>query len=333
MTSWYLWLTPLAVGAIIALLGFVGCQLVFPLDDVDIGDFTVYDETVLADSPVMYLRLQESSPGTVIPGGEAVDLAGGNHPGVYERLGNALPDDPATLSPAAGPPLLEIGIAPALLPPESLTTAIRVRAARVRVPFSAAINPAQFTFEVFVQPEWDLSVLGRYYAVVENTDKPPTGSTNSKQKGFAIYAGPESPGNPQTPYRWQLWVGSGTDFRQLVEQPPVDPSNPGPLVEAAPTYLGVTCDGSEYQLFAYNDGRDIDAVKYRLVPQPYVPNTNGDMTIGMTQASRSLVPPFPGPANRNLYPFIGKMQEVALYDQVLTEARIVSHITTAFYGG
>ncbi len=331
MTYWYLWLTPIAVGTVIALLGFVGCNLVFKLEETSIGDFTVYDETVLADAPVMYLRLQESSPGTAIPGGEAVDAVGA-HPGTYERLGTALPDDPTALSPEAAPPLLEIGIAPALLPPDSLTTAMRVRAARVRVPFAAAINPPVFTFEIFVQPEWDLTALGRYYAVVESTDKPATGSNNSKQKGFAIYAGPSSPTDLQTPYRWQLWVGTGTDFRQLAEQPPANAGNPGPMVEAAPTYLCVTFDGSEYQLFAYTETRDIDSVKYRLVPEPFVANTNADMTIGMAQATRSLVPPFPGP-NRNLYPFIGKMQEVVMYDKVLTEERIISHIMTAFFGG
>lgn len=331
MSYWYLWLTPIAVGAIVSLLGFVGCNLIFKLDETHVGDFTKYGETILADTPVMYLRLQESSPGTVIPGGAAVDELGAN-PGIYERLGTALPDDPTALSPAAGPPLLEIGIAPPVLPPESLTTATRVRAGRVRVPFSAAINPPQFTFEIFVEPEWDLSVLGRYYAVVESTDKPATASTNSKQKGFAMYAGPESPTNPQTPYRWQLWVGSGSDFRQLALAPPANAGNPGPLVEAAPTYLCVTFDGADFQLFAYSDGRDIDSVKYRLLPQPFVQNSNADMTIGMAQASRSLVPPFPGP-NRNLYPFIGKLQEVAIYNTALNEERIVSHIMTGFYGG
>ena len=330
MHDWYLWLTPIAVGAIVSLLCHVGCNQIFGLDEVRLVDFTRYVEEVLSDAPVMYLRLQESSPATTIPGGVAVDEMGSNN-GTYERIGTVLADDPSTLSPTSGQPLLEIGIAPSVLPDGSLTTAIRVRGGRVRVPFAAAINAPQFTFEILVQPEWDLSVLGRYYAVAESTDKPATGSTNSKRRGFALYAGPSSPVSLQSPYRWQLWVGPGTDFRQLVEQPPANAGNPGPLVEVKPTYLCVTFDGSAYTLFAYSDGRDFDSVKYALIAEPYVQNINADLTIGMTQASRSLIPPFPGP-NRNLYPFAGKLQEVAIYNTALKEERIVTHMMAGFVG-
>ncbi len=330
MQYWYLWLTPLAVAAIVSLFCFVGCDLIFTLDDATFADFTKYGEEVLSDAPVMYLRLQERSPVTTIPGGTAADETGVNN-GTYERLGTALADDPATLSPASGQPLLEIGIAPALLPDGSLTTAVRVRGGRVRVPFATAINPPQFSIEILVEPEWDLNALGRYYAVFESTDKPATGSTNSKQRGFGLYAGPSSPADPQTPYRWQLWVGSGSDFRQLAEQPPANAGNPGPLVEAAPTFLCATFDGSEFALFAYSAGRDFDSVKYRLVTQPYVPNINADLTIGMTQGSRSLVAPFPGP-DRNMYPFAGKLQEAVIFNTALKEERIVSHMMAGFIG-
>ena len=107
MHDWYLWLTPIAVGAIVSLLCHVGCNQIFGLDEVRLVDFTRYVEEVLSDAPVMYLRLQESSPATTIPGGVAVDEMGSNN-GTYERIGTVLADDPSTLSPTSGQPLLDL---------------------------------------------------------------------------------------------------------------------------------------------------------------------------------------------------------------------------------
>lgn len=326
LNDWYIWATPVAVLAIVSMFCFTGCKFTAPTAEVTVGP---YADEVASDVPVMYLRLQERAPGTTVPGGTAVDQMGG-HNGVYER-GPALQDIPQFLSPAASPPLIEIGVTPSLLATDDTTTALRVSAARVRVPFSPALNPPGFTLEALVQPEWDLSQQGRYYTVLESSDEPALGSTNSKRLGYAIYAGPADPTTPNTPYRWQLWVGDGNGFRQLKEQPPANPANPGPLVAAEPTYVAATFDGTDFVLWAYSAGRDMDFVKYSLVPQPYSPNTNlnSDLVIGIALARRGLVPPFPGP-ELPLYPFTGKLQEVAVHNTGLAETRIMSHIMSAF---
>lgn len=327
MSASYLWLTPIAVVAIVSLFCFVGCNQIFDLDAVSaVGP---YQDNVIPDAPAMYLRLQEQSPPTPLPGGTAED-AMGNQNGVYERAGAPLPDDPATLSPGTGPLILQVGIGPSLVPADDTATSMRVRGGRVAVPFSPSLNAAQFTLEAIVLPEWDLSIRGRYYAVMESTNEPVGGGNKPKRLGYALYAGPEDPTTPDTPYRWQLWVGSGTDFRQLKEQPPADPNNPGPLVSAAPTYLCARFDGSDFDLFVFTADHDIDTVKYHLQPQPYVPNANDELTIGMAGRFRSLVAPFPGPA-RSLYPFNGRMQEVAVYDKSLSEERIATHASNMFF--
>jgi hypothetical protein len=332
VTDWHLWFTPIAVIAIVALFAFVGCG---SFGSTEAVTPKAYKDDVKDDAPVMYLRLQEQKPATAVPGGKAKDEQG-SHDGIYETAGSPLTDDPATLSPAATPILLDIGIGPALLSTDAASTAIRVRGGRVTVASSPALNPVQFSFEALVQAEWNLSALGRYYAVVESTDEPPGGSNKSKKFGYALYAGPADPTTPNTPYRWQLWFGNGTTFKQLKEQPfappvPPDPPNPGPLVEAKPTYLCVTHGGGDTVLYVYTLERDLDWVKYRLVPQAYAPNTTGALTLGMARRFRSLVAPFPGPA-KGLYPFVGKLQEIAIYNKALTEERITSHAMNALHG-
>jgi hypothetical protein len=200
---------------------------------------------------------------------------------------------------------------------------MRVQGAGVDVKFDAALNTSTFTVVALVQPEWDVSdpaLFGRYYCVVESSDQPAAGSGQSKKLGFALYAGPEDPTLPNTPYRWQFWIGDGTGFRQLKEQNPQpdgDPMTP-PFVENAPTFLCIQFDGVDYRLYYYTPGRDLDQSKYFMVrpPADYQPTTSGDLTIGASQPRKSLIAPFPGP-NRVLYPFIGKIEEVVLYSRAI----------------
>ena len=113
MSTWQLWLTPVAVLAVLLLFRFVGCELVFPLDDVTFGP---YPEEVMKDAPVAYWRMQETLATTAVPGG-TVKSETGAHDGQLFLAQNPLPDDPATLSPEADPLRLEIGVTPSLVAP------------------------------------------------------------------------------------------------------------------------------------------------------------------------------------------------------------------------
>lgn len=329
MSTWQLWLTPVAVLAVLVLFRFVGCQLVFPLDDVTFGP---YPEEVMKDAPVAYWRLQETTATTAVPGG-IVSSDTGAHEGQLFLAQAPLPDDAPTLSPEADPLRLEIGVTPGLVALDAAATSFRMQGGLVGITQRPELNTPQFTIEAFVHPEWGVTdplKLGRYYCVAESTDGPVEGSADSKRLGFALYAGPADPATPDTPYRWQLWVGDGTGFVQLKELDPVpNPSREAPLVVSAPTYVAATYDGAQAFLWVYSADRDIEHVKYELQLQPCVPNTEGALTIGMAGARRSLVAPFPGPS-RFMYPFSGKIQEVAYYDKALAEPRIISHLMSAF---
>jgi hypothetical protein len=108
---------------------------------------------------------------------------------------------------------------------------------------------------------------------------------------------------------------------------------PEPLVRAESTYLAVTFDDTQAFLYVYTADGDIDLISHELVRPPYLRATHppGDISlrIGIAGGSAALVPPFPGPPGL-LYPFVGRMAEVAIYETVLDPGRIKSHIMASF---
>ncbi|MCW5979794.1 MAG: hypothetical protein KIT09_17065 [Bryobacteraceae bacterium] len=318
MSEWYLLLTPLAVLAVLLLFRFAGCGTILALDDVTFGPG--YPGQVAGDSPKGHWRLREAS-GTV-----AKNEVGGSPDGTYGKVSSSLPDIPAPhRSPAANPVKLELGLAqqPLLVQTDAASTSVRVQGGFVRVPFDANLNPASFTLEALVFPEWGLNDRGRYYCVLESSGPLASEPGGAKKLGFAIYAGPDDPNDPNSKYHWQLWAGTGTEFKRMGHAP-----NPATEVFRRPTYIGATFDGTKAFLFLFFPEKDIDQAKVELNAFPYKPAVSGDLLIGITDVNRALFPPLPGP-NQMLYPFSGRIGEVAIYDKALGEERIASHVVAA----
>lgn len=322
--------TPLAVLLVLLLFRFVGCNQIFGLDETVLDPFqgvNPYGHTILIDGPVAFWQLQEKNPPTDPNGGNAID-ATGNHGGTYGMVNSPYQEDAQHLSPPVSVVTLNLGVTPALQNYDSTSTCVEMDGGFVRAVYADELNSPTFTLEALVLPQWDLvspGAQGRYRCVMESSNNPP--ANGQKNKGYAVYAGPEDPSQLNTPYRWQLWVGDGTIFRRLAQ---VNPSDPGTLVTAEPTYLVARFDGTTFDLFVYTESSDISFVRTELVSQPYVQNTNGDVTIGITGLTRALVPPFPGPQQR-LYPFHGRMEEVAVYNTALSTMRITAHAAAAFH--
>ena len=175
-------------------------------------------------------------------------------------------------------------------------------------------------------PEWNLNAPGKYYCVMESSS--PTQPNMQKTFGYALYAGPDDPNDPNSRYKWQIWVGTGTGFVRLTEKPYNEPANPGPVPLGVPTYLAATYDGAQAFLYMYVHDRDINHVKYELNLVAYQPAIDVELFIGVTDSRRVLFPPFPGP-NHVMYPFIGRMQEIAIYASALDEMRIGTHAHAA----
>lgn len=296
----------------------------------------IYPEQVKKDNPTAYWRLVEET-------GTTADDVMGSRDGTYAVPPNAVAADPTHRSAAVTPTPPALGQAPVLelfdnvariVPAKS----IRVQGGWVRVPSSGPLNPPEFTLEALVFPDWNLTVLGNYFCVIESSV--PGQAPNGKKLGYALYAGPDDPNTPGSPYQWQVWVGTNTNsntgkgFVRMTEKKPYkDPAkNPGPRVVAAPTYLAVTVDASQANLYTYVPGRHFDHVKFELNPAAYSPALapNLDFSIGITGGQRVLFPPFPGAATNFKYPFSGRIEEVAVYDKALPEDRILLHAVAAF---
>jgi hypothetical protein len=315
MFDWSTLLVPIAVLAVLMLFRFVGCGFTGQAG-VDIDTDDPYENAVEKDGPFVFYRLQEiGTPGTVVDRMQHKD-------GVYSVATSAL-SEPAYLSATIAVPSIQLGAASIMLK-EPSATSVRFNGS-VAAAFGQITDLPRFTLEVIVSPEWDVAnQLGLFYCVIENSMRT-VQSAPQKNAGFAIFAGPDNIVNPTvSPYCWQLWIGTGNAFERAN---PIA-GGPGPLVKAEPTYLAVTFDEAHAFLYAYNANANIDLVKNELIRRPYIQATE-TLRIGIAGTSAALIPPFPGPAGF-LYPFVGRMAEVAIYPYVLDEQRIISHIMSAF---
>lgn len=177
-----------------------------------VGPEATYQATVLRDGPVAYWRLGETAGTTT-----AAD-AMGNHPGTY----------------GAG---ITLGEAGALDGDDN--TAARFAVANqsfVDVPWSANLNPPQFTFEC-----WAKVTGGSDYR------SPMTSRGDGPQKGFIFYA---TPGNA-----WEFWTGTGAGWNAL---------GGASVVNDNWVYLAGTYDGATKRF--YVNGQQVSANQSAFVP-------------------------------------------------------------------
>ena len=313
MDLWLNALTPLALLVWLSLIRFVGCKL----NSTGLGtgppELQTYSDVVLADPDLLsYWHLGEPA-GT---GGrrdcQGRETNSRRHvPDVRSArgCGGALARDRPSSDAGDGP-----GV------PHPPQTSVRVDGGYVEVGFSAALNPPQFTIEAVVLPEWDPGESGVFRCVIASREE--TTVAPIRLHGYILYAGPTlDPLTGQivdTTVRWQAWVGSGADdapWQWLV----------GPPVEAGPTYLAATCDGATLKLYVANEQMDLDTPAIEMAVT-YSPNPGKPLYIGMGGTDRAV--PNPGP----LYPFKGRMQEVAVYDAVLSEEAFFNRLVTAALG-
>jgi Concanavalin A-like lectin/glucanases superfamily len=313
----------LAVLVSLLLFGFVGCGL----DELGTGPSADYPTTI-QQTPglVAYWPLGEpaSTPVAVIgnpaPPGDVAFSA--NHQSNPHDPSNPLNGAYFTLKPAAPdtqrhsnktPGTLGLGVTPGILDLLPARTCMQVNGGFVRVPFSPALNPQAFTLEAWVVPADEGFDPGApyYQCIVESTGPQALGPRSG---GWGLYIGPQDPSAPPlSQYFWQVWmVDSTNQFRQVA-------TSTVPVVANRSFYVVLTFNPlgnpPNLQLFLYAPGtnQDLSLNGVRFLTATvlgFQPNTSGDFFIG---AGSNLFPAAGSPAQR-LYPFNGKIQEVALYN-------------------
>lgn len=313
----------LALLLAVLLFGFVGCGL----DEFGTGPSTDYPTTIQQTAGlVAYWRLGEpaTTPVAIIgnpapPGDVAFSANNQSKPqdpsnpfnGAYFTLNPASAD--AQRHSAQTPGTLTLGISPGILDLSPTDTCMQVNGGFVRVPFSAALNPSAFSLEAWVVPydEGFLPGPTHYQCIVESTGPQGLGPRTT---GWGLYIGPQDPSDPPaSPYFWQVWmVNISNTFRQVA-------ISSTPVVANRSFYVVLTFDPNgnppNLQLFLYAPGaqQDLSINGVRFLTADVVgfqPNTNGDFFIG----TGTNLFPAAGPPTQRLYPFNGRIQEVALYN-------------------
>jgi hypothetical protein len=191
----------------------------------------------------------------------------------------------------------------------------------VSVRYNAVLNPpadTSFSVEAWVHPEWSADETDLFRCVVASRE-----DTGANKHGYILYAGPVL--DPTTfattdpAMHWQAWVGDGTTWLMLV----------GPPVEVGQTtYLLLTFDGQDP-----DKPLTLDAITANTDMSTYARwvRSNTDYSPNPEAAARPLyigmgAPEIP-PTGTPLYPFLGRLQEIAFYDKALTKTQASDHVT------
>jgi Concanavalin A-like lectin/glucanases superfamily len=225
------------------------------------------------------------------------------NPGIYATA--VLAEDPGQQSPSA-PGTLNLG-APGLIETLGLDRSMQVNGGFVSVSVNAALNPPKtpgFTVEAWVVAEWDSGETGFFRSVIDSN------GDGGVPSGYSLYAGPDPLNAADPKYYWQAYVGTGTEL-QFVR-------SSSPVAVGQITYLVLTYDGTTETLTLYSADMEMDLNAMLTPPQitvSYSQNLTAPLFIGMGN------PAGPSP----LWPFQGRIQEVAIYQKALDAVTIEKH--------
>jgi hypothetical protein len=326
-------IVPLGLLAIVAVLCFVGCTF---HPGVAIPPWTKYsDDTVLANTAVVaYWPLSETgdnlpaADNTPNPNnGQYIDPT--TLPAVYPWPAFSINNPPNPNIESADAPGTIAFAQPGIVPgdtvqpandPNIRTPCLVVNGCCVNVPFNPKFNPTtSFTVEAWVRVEWDNSPPHAWRAVLDSRDFNPC-------TGFGIIAKAED--NQPGVYRWMAVIGNGgtgaagfTLTTSTSDDAPItlkDTSMPNGVTY----YLAVTYDGPSQTLILYVDGQQRGE---KINPATYVPNTTKPLWIGAGVPYVPLRPQAPGVLAGPLFPFVGAIQDVAVYNAALASDVILKH--------
>jgi large repetitive protein len=268
-------LIPVALLAILLLLGFVGCTSTAP--------WTRYtDDTILLNAGssglVAYWTLEEPA-GAPIAG----DRSGNQHAGTYTSV-------PLTLG-AQG--IVQGDTVQPGDDPGFLTTSMEVAGGYVYVPYDAALNPLPsdgFTIDAWVRVG---TIGGNSDRIVVISHDPNPGG-NPGNGGFVLLANSSN--------LWEFRVGLGsTIFGSQV-------LTASPVVSASTTYHLVATYDSSDTLRLYVEDWDYGPIS---ASPGYVPNGSNPLSIGARPNGTD--------------PFVGQIQDVALYRGALSSIDVTKH--------
>ncbi|MBV9220002.1 MAG: LamG domain-containing protein [Methylobacteriaceae bacterium] len=303
MSAMLLVLLPLGLLAIVSLLCFVGCSF----SAAGIATYYQYQQTVLQTSGVLALWSLNEASGTIAYNG--VTTADPSTNGTYLATTVPYPDDSQdALKSAPAPGTFQIGQSPGIVAgdcangdPNQVSSCAVFDGGYVSVAANASLNPAQFSIEAWVRPDWAASDPAAFRIVAMSRDNSPP-----IFKGFALYARPDNV--------WGVSVSDGT-------APLTEVKANGPFALGLTNHLVATYDGSTLVLYVDGDASSLPNL-------PYNPNVTKPLYIATgapelpLRTGTAVNDPTHGPLN----PFKGVIQDVAIYNRALTSTEVATHL-------
>ena len=328
-------LLPVVLLGIVTLLCFTGCGL----DTSGTGSppFTKYSDTTVLANPAVVAYWPLSETGDNLP---AVDSTPNPDNGQYidqTTLPAIYPWPAYTINNTPNPDILSdaasgsiafaqpgIVAGDAVQPsddPTKRTPCLVVNGAYVNVPFNAMNNkknpPTSFTVEAWVRVDWDKSAPHAWRAVLDSR-------TFNPCTGFAIIARADD--NAPGVYHWMAVVGNGgtgaAGFTFATSDDPQITLNDPSMPAGVTYYIAVTYEGPSQTLILFVDGEQRGP---KINPAVYVPNTTNPLWIGAGVPYVAMRPQAPDVLAAPLIPFVGAIQDVAIYNAALASDVILKH--------
>jgi hypothetical protein len=326
-------LLPLILLGIVGALCFVGCAL----DTAGIPGtpFTSYTNTMRGNPDCIgYWPLKEAAE--TMPAAELISGNTGNYidkntatPNtVYPWPGYSVPNgaNPDVLSAAAAgadmkgsiqfaqPTILKGDLD--LLPGDPAKPACMVvNGCYVEVPWNDKFIPkASFTVEAWVRVDWTSGDPHEYRSVLDMRERTPVST------GFAIFA--KADDNAPGSYRWAAALGDGTTTFVPVESSELTITLKDPAAAAGTVfYIALTYDAASQALALFVNG-DLQGQ----TSSGYAPNAAQVLWIGAgtPYTPRRTQPAGTDPASP-LFPFVGAIQDVAIYKVALPQSTLQTH--------
>jgi Concanavalin A-like lectin/glucanases superfamily len=278
------------------------CIAYWPLKD---GSDAVAASELISDNKGRYIDQNTAMPGTVYPWPE------------YSVPNGANPD---ALSAAAGmgdiqfaQPTIVAGDIDPLPGDPALPACMVVNGCYVEVDWNDKFIPkTTFTVEAWVRVDWTANDPHAWRFVLDMREYSPVTT------GFAIYA--KADDNTPGMYLWAAIVGDGSSSFVFLDNTELPITLKDPAASAGTVfYLALTYDGQNLTLFVNGEQAGQTA-------SGYAPNAAQVLWIGAgtPYSPRRTQPAGPDPASP-LFPFVGAIQDVAIYKIALDAATVATH--------
>jgi hypothetical protein len=321
-------LIPAILLGIVGMLCFVGCSL--PVEGLPNPPFTKYSDMSVLNTLGLVAYWPLSDKDDTAPALERMSGIPSNYidqttaPSLYSwppfNLPNPTPGNPDIHSADAGMGSIlfkQSGIVKGdTVQPENIagiiTPCVVVNGCYVEVPFvPKLLVDTSFTIEAWVRVDWTANDPDAWRFVVDARDFP--------GKGFGLFA--KTDDNQPHVYRWTGVIGNGgpdvTGFTGIASDELTIT-----LGSSDPVYLALTYDGLNQTLTLFVNG---DQQK-QMTGVPYMPNTVQPLWIGAGAPYVTRRPmQVAGDPGSPLFPFVGAIQDVALYKVALDPTIIRRH--------